>query len=155
MASFKNVLLIGVRIITSRTVPVPPTLWLHPTNVLLTNICAGRRKPGRACSSGIPERSFVQSQRSSSQGVYFSLPGRRTRLQSRLYQMATGTFTGVYSYSLFLPTIIRDLGYSNATAQLMSTPPYIVACAICIGAGWWADKVQQRGIFMIAFTAMA
>lgn len=69
--------------------------------------------------------------------------------------MATGTFTGVYSYSLFLPTIVRDLGYSNTTAQLMSTPPYIVACAVCVGAGWWADKVQQRGIFMIVFIAMA
>jgi hypothetical protein len=69
--------------------------------------------------------------------------------------IAAGTFTGVYSYSLFLPTIIRDLGYSNATAQLMSTPPYLVACAICVAAGWWADKVQQRGIFMIVFISMS
>ncbi|KAL5603961.1 hypothetical protein FOVSG1_006711 [Fusarium oxysporum f. sp. vasinfectum] len=65
--------------------------------------------------------------------------------------IAAGTFTGVYSYSLFLPTIIRDLGYSNTTAQLMSTPPYLVACAICVAVGWWADKVQQRGVFMILF----
>ncbi|KAF5611937.1 high-affinity nicotinic acid transporter [Fusarium subglutinans] len=69
--------------------------------------------------------------------------------------IATGTFTGVYSYSLFLPTIIRDLGYSSTTAQLMSTPPYLVACIVCVGAGWWADKIQQRGIFMIVFITMA
>ncbi|KAI1012768.1 hypothetical protein LB504_008481 [Fusarium proliferatum] len=69
--------------------------------------------------------------------------------------IATGTFTGVYSYSLFLPTIIRDLGYSSTTAQLMSTPPYLVACFVCVVAGWWADKIQQRGIFMIIFITMA
>ncbi|KAG5765319.1 hypothetical protein H9Q72_006616 [Fusarium xylarioides] len=69
--------------------------------------------------------------------------------------IATGTFTGVYSYSLFLPTIIRDLGYSSTTAQLMSTPPYLVACFVCVVAGWWADKIQQRGIFMIVFIIMA
>ncbi|EXM09654.1 major facilitator superfamily domain-containing protein [Fusarium oxysporum II5] len=69
--------------------------------------------------------------------------------------IATGTFTGVYSYSLFLPTIIRDLGYSSTTAQLMSTPPYLVACFVCVVAGWWADHVQQRGIFMIVFITMA
>lgn len=69
--------------------------------------------------------------------------------------MAAGTFVGVYSYSLFLPTIIRDLGWTSTTAQLMSTPPYIVACIVCVGAGWWADKVGQRGIFMITFIAAA
>ncbi|KAM0405889.1 hypothetical protein ACHAO7_007598 [Fusarium culmorum] len=69
--------------------------------------------------------------------------------------IAAGTFTAVYAYSLFLPTIIRDLGYSSTTAQLMSTPPYLVACVICVGAGWWADKIQQRGIFMIVFISMS
>lgn len=69
--------------------------------------------------------------------------------------IAAGTFTGVYSYSLFLPTIIRDLGYSSTTAQLMSTPPYLVACVICVAAGWWADRLQQRGIFMIFFISVS
>ncbi|KAH7121811.1 major facilitator superfamily domain-containing protein [Dactylonectria estremocensis] len=65
-------------------------------------------------------------------------------------------YTGVYSYSLFLPTIIRDLGYANATAQLMSVPPFLLACILCVTAGWYADKLRQRGVFMLAFlfTAM-
>ncbi|VUC20936.1 unnamed protein product [Clonostachys rosea] len=58
-------------------------------------------------------------------------------------------YTGVYSYSLFLPTIVRDLGYSNSTAQLMTVPPFVLACIICVAAGWYADKIGQRGIFMI------
>ncbi|KAF7557776.1 hypothetical protein G7Z17_g500 [Cylindrodendrum hubeiense] len=60
-------------------------------------------------------------------------------------------YTGVYSYSLFLPTIIRDLGYANATAQLMTVPPFVLACILCITAGWYADKLVQRGIFMLGF----
>jgi len=38
----------------------------------------------------------------------------------------------IYSISLFLPTIVRDLGYKNTQAQLMSAPPYVVACGVCI-----------------------
>lgn len=68
--------------------------------------------------------------------------------------MACTTFIGVYSFSLFLPTIIRDLGFANSTAQLMSTPPYIVACIICVAGGWYADKLGQRGIFMIVFVTL-
>lgn len=35
-----------------------------------------------------------------------------------------GLFTPLYSISLFLPTILRDLGYANNKAQLMTVPPY-------------------------------
>jgi MFS family permease len=67
-----------------------------------------------------------------------------------------GVYTGLYSFSLFLPTIVKDLGYSDPKlAQLMTVPPYIVACFFCITAGWLADKMGQRGIFMIFFMCLA
>ncbi|KAK0702572.1 major facilitator superfamily domain-containing protein [Apiosordaria backusii] len=68
-----------------------------------------------------------------------------------------GVYTGLYSYSLFLPTIINDLGTATSPemAQLMTVPPYIVACLFCIGAGWHADKRGERGIYMIGFMVMA
>lgn len=66
-----------------------------------------------------------------------------------------GVYTGLYSFALFLPTIVRDLGYTNNTAQLMTVPPYIVACSFCISAGWLADKMGTRGVFMIGFMGMA
>lgn len=31
----------------------------------------------------------------------------------------------------------------------MSVPPYVVACAICIIAGYAGDKLQSRGVFMV------
>jgi len=66
-------------------------------------------------------------------------------------------YTGLYSYSLFLPTIVKDLGYANNPnlAQLMTVPPYIVACICCITAGWLADKKGSRGSFMIFFMGIS
>ncbi|KAE9966081.1 hypothetical protein EG327_000233 [Venturia inaequalis] len=60
-----------------------------------------------------------------------------------------------YCVSLFLPTIVKELGYKNTTAQLMSTPPYLVACFVCIAGGYAADRLKTRGPFMIGFTLVA
>ncbi|KAI8251904.1 putative transporter [Colletotrichum sp. SAR11_239] len=65
-----------------------------------------------------------------------------------------GIYTPLYSYSLFLPTIVQGLGYTNNTAQLMTVPPYVVACVCCISGGWLADRHRQRGIYMIFFCAI-
>ncbi|KAF6804089.1 high-affinity nicotinic acid transporter [Colletotrichum sojae] len=65
-----------------------------------------------------------------------------------------GIYTPLYSYSLFLPTIVSGLGYTNNTAQLMTVPPYVVACVCCISGGWLADRQKQRGIYMIFFCAV-
>ncbi|TLS27534.1 hypothetical protein PpBr36_04993 [Pyricularia pennisetigena] len=70
--------------------------------------------------------------------------------------ITNGIYTGLYSYSLFLPTIVSGLGYTDPKlAQLMTVPPYIVACFFCITAGWLADRLGQRGLFMIFFEMMA
>jgi sugar phosphate permease len=68
-----------------------------------------------------------------------------------------GVYTGLYSYSLFLPTIINDLGTATSPemAQLMTVPPYVVACVFCVGAGWYSDRLGKRGIFMIGFMVIA
>lgn len=66
-----------------------------------------------------------------------------------------GVYTALYSYALFVPTIIQGLGYASTTAQLLTVPPYIVACFFCIGAGYAADRFKQRGLFMIGFMCLA
>lgn len=66
-----------------------------------------------------------------------------------------GIYTPLYSVSLFLPTIVKVMGHSNETAQLMTVPPYVVACLFTIAAGWGADKMKQRGLFMAGFELMA
>lgn len=61
------------------------------------------------------------------------------------------TFASVYSFSLFLPTIVKDLGYTDNEAQLMTVPPYVVACFFTLSAGYLTDRIQSRGILMICF----
>ncbi|KAL4881862.1 major facilitator superfamily domain-containing protein [Aspergillus karnatakaensis] len=66
-----------------------------------------------------------------------------------------GVYTPLYSFSLFLPTIVSSLGYADEKAQLMTVPPYVVACIFCIGGGFLADKQGQRGLYMIFFNIVA
>lgn len=66
-----------------------------------------------------------------------------------------GVYTCVYSVALFLPTIVKTLGYTNAHAQLMTVPPYVVACVCCVFTGWAGDKTQQRGLFMMGGMLLA
>ncbi|ORY58842.1 high-affinity nicotinic acid transporter [Pseudomassariella vexata] len=60
-------------------------------------------------------------------------------------------FISVYSFALFLPTIINNMGYSANNAQLMSVPPYVFACFFTIAASWFADRARQRGVFLMVF----
>lgn len=66
-----------------------------------------------------------------------------------------GIYTPLYSISVFLPTIVRGLGYTDGIAQLLTVPPYIVACLFTVGGGWGADRRGERGIFMIGFCLVA
>lgn len=53
----------------------------------------------------------------------------------------------VYALSLFLPTIIKGLGYSAANAQLLTIPVYFAATVSCLLVGYYADRTGQRGLF--------
>jgi hypothetical protein len=64
-------------------------------------------------------------------------------------------FCPIYSFALFLPTIIKNMGYTSNDAQLMSVPPYVCACFFTIAASWYADRVRKRGIFLLAFQLIA
>ena len=51
----------------------------------------------------------------------------------------------LYAFSLFLPTIIKELGYQSTTANLLSVPPYAAAAILTVFIGWLADRTRQRG----------
>jgi len=63
----------------------------------------------------------------------------------------------LYAFSLFIPTIIKGLGYSSAHAQLLTVPPYAVAAVVTITVGFIADRTRQRGLcnICIAFFGIA
>lgn len=72
----------------------------------------------------------------------------------KTYAYAIGQFVGLgmlYSFSVFLPTIINDMGggWSRQVVQAMTCPVYFLGFAAYIGCAFWSDKIQQRGIFVI------
>ena len=51
----------------------------------------------------------------------------------------------LYAFSLFLPTIINELGYKSTKANLLSVPPYAAAAVLTVLIGWLADRTRLRG----------
>ncbi|KAF8647029.1 hypothetical protein AX16_006866 [Volvariella volvacea WC 439] len=60
-----------------------------------------------------------------------------------------GILVPLYAISLFIPTIIRGLGYSAARAQLMSIPPFVVGCVATIASNIASDRLNLRGPFIV------
>ncbi|ORZ24253.1 major facilitator superfamily domain-containing protein [Absidia repens] len=58
--------------------------------------------------------------------------------------------TPLYSLSLFLPSIIKGMGYTDLAAQAMSAPPYAIACVFTIAIALHADKKRERGFHIAA-----
>ncbi|CAI6340898.1 unnamed protein product [Periconia digitata] len=60
-----------------------------------------------------------------------------------------GIVAPLYGISLFLPTIIRSLGYTSSTAQLLTVPIYITASILAVGVAYWSDRVGKRSPFIL------
>jgi MFS family permease len=62
-----------------------------------------------------------------------------------------GVAVPLYCFSLFSPTIIKQLGYTAGMAQLMSVPPYVAASIMTIFMGWLSDRLKTRAPFIMCF----
>ncbi|KAB8225201.1 major facilitator superfamily domain-containing protein [Aspergillus novoparasiticus] len=60
----------------------------------------------------------------------------------------------LYGISLFLPSIIKDLGYTSSTAQLLTVPIYITAAVVAVIAAWLSDRQKQRSPFVLFFMGL-
>jgi len=61
----------------------------------------------------------------------------------------------LYTLSLFLPTIIRDMGYTAAQSQLLTIPPYACATLFTIFWAWLSERYKKRAAFMITTSSIA
>jgi hypothetical protein len=64
--------------------------------------------------------------------------------------MALGGATPFYCIALFLPSIVKGMGFTSLAAQAMSSPPYIAAFVVLTLNSWHSDRQQERG-FHVAF----
>jgi hypothetical protein len=80
--------------------------------------------------------------------VWAALSDWKTYMGMLLYM---GPLMPLYSFSLFLPTIISNMGFTTTTSivknQLLSVPPYAAACIATILVGLLSDKHKKRGIY--------
>ncbi|KAG6041195.1 hypothetical protein E4U41_005685 [Claviceps citrina] len=68
--------------------------------------------------------------------------------------MIWGATCPLYGISLFLPTIIKSLGYSKTEAQLMTVPIYITAAFLAVIVAFYSDKIGKRSPFLIGLMCL-
>ncbi|KAK7467500.1 hypothetical protein VKT23_004554 [Stygiomarasmius scandens] len=67
-----------------------------------------------------------------------------------LYSLGFHTMSlPLYTLSLFLPTIIKDLGFTAANAQLLSVPPYALATILTLTTAILSQRFSLRAPFII------
>ncbi|KAL5395127.1 hypothetical protein PMIN06_000402 [Paraphaeosphaeria minitans] len=54
-----------------------------------------------------------------------------------------------YAGSFFIPTIIKELGYTSSAAQVRSIPIFVVATVTALSASWLSDRLRHRFWFCI------
>lgn len=77
---------------------------------------------------------------------------RRGLFSLQLFFTGTVYFSiccALFSFSLFLPSIIQSLGYTANEAQLLSVPPYAVASAVGVFTAFVSDRLRVRGIISL------
>ncbi|KAM5536649.1 hypothetical protein V8D89_009744 [Ganoderma adspersum] len=82
--------------------------------------------------------------------IWKSLLDWKTWVGMFLYMGADGP---LYAFSLFLPSIISQLGYRATAANLLSVPVYAVACVVTCVVALIADRYGNRGyLTMLSFS---
>ncbi|KAH9816828.1 major facilitator superfamily domain-containing protein [Melampsora americana] len=66
-----------------------------------------------------------------------------------------GLLVCLYSFALFLPTIVLGMGYSGLDAQLFSSFPYLPASVLVVVIAFVGDRLQSRGPIILLLTPIA
>ncbi|KAI9573703.1 major facilitator superfamily domain-containing protein [Boletus coccyginus] len=78
--------------------------------------------------------------------VLQALKDYKTYLQFGIY---IGSVIPSYALALFAPTIINELGFSAANAELLTVPPSVAGSICVIIAGIYSDRHRIRGPYII------
>jgi len=60
----------------------------------------------------------------------------------------------LYAFSLFLPSIINELGFKATEANLLSVPVYVWGCLITCVIGFLGDRIANRSKINIALLSL-
>ncbi|KAJ3970947.1 major facilitator superfamily domain-containing protein [Lentinula raphanica] len=74
--------------------------------------------------------------------IWQAFKDHRTYLHSLCF---LGILIPLYSLALFLPTLVRELGFRAIDAQLFSVPPYALGCVCTLACAYISDRLNLRG----------
>ncbi|RSL84498.1 hypothetical protein CEP52_016423 [Fusarium oligoseptatum] len=77
--------------------------------------------------------------------IFAGLTDYQNYVHTLIHFCCNYSFAGL---SNFLPTIVRDMGYSSVTAQGLTAPPYFLAFLCCVAAALVSDKFGKRGFIV-------
>lgn len=72
--------------------------------------------------------------------------------EGHLYLQAlvfAGAAIPLYGIKFTMPQIVRNMGFTSTTAQLMTAPPYIVGAIAALTSAWFADRLTWRMPFLV------
>ncbi|KXN84013.1 hypothetical protein AN958_00572 [Leucoagaricus sp. SymC.cos] len=79
-----------------------------------------------------------------------------TDLNAWLFMVIYASFNvGVATISYFLPTLIKDLGFSSINAQGLTVAPYVVGWFMVFLQSWHSDRTRDRGYHIIFSAALS
>ncbi|KAF9523136.1 MFS general substrate transporter [Crepidotus variabilis] len=77
-------------------------------------------------------------------------------LNSWMFMITHASFNiGVSTISYFLPTIIKELGFSSLHAQGLSATPHLAGYVMVLFQAWHSDRTRERGWHVMASSASA
>jgi hypothetical protein len=56
------------------------------------------------------------------------------------------------SLPVFLPTILKEMGFTAINAQGLTAPPFFASFLATIATTWVADRTQQRGLMIVGLS---
>ncbi|KAL8662028.1 MAG: hypothetical protein Q9202_005082 [Teloschistes flavicans] len=63
--------------------------------------------------------------------------------------MYLGTTTSTYSVSYYLPTVLKEFGYTSSAAQVQTIPIYAAGLVVAFLTAWSSDRFRHRFGFVI------
>ncbi|OCB88609.1 MFS general substrate transporter [Sanghuangporus baumii] len=108
------------------------------------------------------ERQFVierlqADQQFSAGGEKFQMKYIKQCLKDVKTYLAMAIYMGfdgpLFAFSLFLPTIINQLGYTSTAANLLSVPVYAWGCLVTLFVGFFGDRIGERAYLNMALFA--
>lgn len=58
------------------------------------------------------------------------------------------------SLPVFLPTILKEMGFTAINAQGLTAPPFFASFLVTIATTWVADRTQQRGVMIMCLSVV-